>query len=806
MNRSAFRRRALLLSATALSGLSLLLSGAASAAQFSVVVAPVSDPLLANLQIPADAPQVGMWGPVQPWPLVPIHAALMPNGKIVTYGTPQGLGVQDGRTYDVWDPSQGFGAGHAVLPGLTTVNAFCSAQALRTDGTLMTSGGIFNNNQDKGSAVINAAATGVSALNANMADDRYYASMITQADGSQIILGGDYPYAEGWTDPAASINNGWNTGMTPEVYKPASGWTSLLGATSRDAFGPDNSRYWYPRAWVAPNGKIFGISSDTVWFLDSSGSGNLTFSRFKTGPRNVSSASAPNTGPGSTAAMYDRGKILQVGGNSLTNFDGLYPASSAATVFDITGAKLAYADTAPMNFPRDWATATVLPTGKVVVTGGSSQGDAANTGDVRSEETWDPATARWTLGPSQADYRGYHSNAMLLQDGAVMVAGGGVPGPVVNFSAQVYYPPYLFTAAGGQARLAARPQIVSLSGNALGHNQSFKVEVSTSGPISQLVLVGLSEVTHSFNSGQRRYPLAFTQSGTVLATKAPASGSEAPPGYYQLVAVDASGVPSPGAIVALGAGVAPPSTSATPVQGGNTATAIPAIASSVAAPVLGNWAAVGVQSQRVATGADGTTVVISNDNTVWEYVSDNNWKLLPSKMASIAVRNANSIWGVGLDGTVYRFDGSAWTSAGSNASTVSVSADGVVAVTNPSNQVWYKTTDDARPLWQRLPNVQAKRVAVMSAHSFWTIGLDSNVYRSDMTGAGAQVGTAAAEIAASADGTVLVTNANDRTIWQKSTDDTGNAWSPARLQALSVAAPGSGRTVAVGLDNNVYRW
>src|ERR1700750_2045411 len=30
---------------------------------------------------------VGMWGPVVPWPIVAIHAALLPNGKVWAYAS-----------------------------------------------------------------------------------------------------------------------------------------------------------------------------------------------------------------------------------------------------------------------------------------------------------------------------------------------------------------------------------------------------------------------------------------------------------------------------------------------------------------------------------------------------------------------------------------------------------------------------------------------------------------------------------------------------------------------------------------------
>ncbi|MCJ2013900.1 AbfB domain-containing protein [Methylobacterium sp. J-076] len=127
-----------------------------------------------------------------------------------------------------------------------------------------------------------------------------------------------------------------------------------------------------------------------------------------------------------------------------------------------------------------------------------------------------------------------------------------------NQNAEVYYPPYLFTAGNGAAALAPRPQVVSLSALQVSHGQSLQFELASQNGLSQVVLVGTSLVTYSFNSTQRRYSASFSQSGNAVTVQAPASGNVAPPGYYQLVAIDRNGVPSPGIIVALGDGVAAP--------------------------------------------------------------------------------------------------------------------------------------------------------------------------------------------------------------------------------------------------------
>ncbi len=596
-------RRLALLSAT------MLTTGyvaTAEAALFKVVVNQVPDSTLAGLSIPATAPAKGMWSGIYNWPMNAIALGLLPNGKVVSYGTPvNNPGVQNGKTFDIWDPAQGLTAGgaHTTLQGVVGVNSFCSAQAFRFDGTMMAAGGIFDNGSDKGSVILDSGATTIRASSANLANDRYYATMLTLPTGQQLIMGGDYPYAIGNADPNGSIKNGYNTGMTPELYD-GTRWSSLFGANSRDAFGPDNNRYWYPRAWVAPNGKVFGISSDKMWYLDPTGNGTTAAMAFKAAPQTANTATtAPNTGPASTAVMYDVGKILQVGGNSMTNADGgIYLSSSLATTIDINGTTPAVTETAPMNFGRSWAQSTVLPTGQVVVTGGSMYGDQAGNNTVVQAEIWSPSSGKWTAAASAGVYRGYHSTAILMPNGTLLSAGGGAPGPYNNENAEIYYPPYLFTvASGGVAALAPRPSIVSLSGLQLSSNQPLQFELTSQNGLSQVVLVGTSLVTHSFNSTQRRIPVSYSQSGGAVTVQAPASANVAPPGYYQLIAIDKNGVPSPGIIIALGATVTPPTLATAFVAGtqGSTANGVNTAA--------GTGASGGTTSGTGGTGTGGTT-------------------------------------------------------------------------------------------------------------------------------------------------------------------------------------------------------
>src|SRR5436190_14474936 len=47
--------------------------------------ASVKDSRAAAAAVSDDPGQVGQWGPVSDWPVVGVHAALLPNGKVLAY-------------------------------------------------------------------------------------------------------------------------------------------------------------------------------------------------------------------------------------------------------------------------------------------------------------------------------------------------------------------------------------------------------------------------------------------------------------------------------------------------------------------------------------------------------------------------------------------------------------------------------------------------------------------------------------------------------------------------------------------------
>ncbi|SEU31928.1 kelch repeat-containing protein [Stigmatella erecta] len=112
-----------------------------------------------------------------------------------------------------------------------------------------------------------------------------------------------------------------------------------------------------------------------------------------------------------TATLLPGGKLLVSGGFH----GGKYVAS--AEVYD--PATDTWSATASMASPRGYHTATLLPNGKLLVSGGC----VSSTSHLATAEVYDPATGTWSATSSMASPHGYHT-ATLLPNGKVLVSGG----------------------------------------------------------------------------------------------------------------------------------------------------------------------------------------------------------------------------------------------------------------------------------------------------------------------------------------------------------------------------------------------
>jgi hypothetical protein len=217
---------------------------------------------------------------------------------------------------------------------------------------------------------------------------------------------------------------------TPELYREGVGWRTLPGATSHDAYGTNENSWYYPRAFQAPNGKVFVLTfSGRMFYLDTTGTGAISVA---TAARLASSDSSM------PAVMYRPGKMITLRtpwDNTLNTF------GRSTTLIDVTGgAAPVIRDVAPIDQLRFYSTLTVLADGKVALIGGSAFWNDLNN-PAYHVSLWDPATEAWTRGAVAQKPRLYHSTALLLPDATMLVGGGGAPGPVNNLNAEIYYPP-----------------------------------------------------------------------------------------------------------------------------------------------------------------------------------------------------------------------------------------------------------------------------------------------------------------------------------------------------------------------------
>lgn len=134
-----------------------------------------------------------------------------------------------------------------------------------------------------------------------------------------------------------------------------------------------------------------------------------------------------------TSTLLPDGRVLIAGG-MVEN--GVF--LNSAELFDPM--KGTFVATASMQSRRVGHSATLLPNGKVLIAGGlAGRIFEGGPGIVATTEIYDPATGRFTPGPSMSTPRSGHA-AVLLQNGKVLVAGGEESDNQNLASAEIYDP------------------------------------------------------------------------------------------------------------------------------------------------------------------------------------------------------------------------------------------------------------------------------------------------------------------------------------------------------------------------------
>jgi len=368
------------------------------------------------------AQPAGQWTHVILLPIIPIAAALLPDGRVLGWSSntlttfENDIGATPSQTFTSLATPQ---SPYWSRPELVTnppYDMFCPGTAYLPNGQLLVNGG-----SSSPETSIYDPPSSTWSSDAPMNVPRGYNASVLLSNGSVFTLGGSF--------------TGGSDDKIGELWAPGQGWRRLVGISAQPITGPDPEDVGYgfafrgdKHAWLfaVRDGRVFhaGPSAEMHW-ITTDGDGTIV----SAGNR----ADDPYSMNGN-AVMYDIGLIFKAGGAPAYT-SGRWGDAAATTRTYVIDINAAIADpqnpvvvrpTAPMTFPRTYANAVVLPTGQILVVGGQTPGVTfSDDNPVLIPELWDPATESFTqLAPMQTP-RVYHSVALLLSDGRAFAGGGG---------------------------------------------------------------------------------------------------------------------------------------------------------------------------------------------------------------------------------------------------------------------------------------------------------------------------------------------------------------------------------------------
>jgi galactose oxidase len=459
----------------------------------------------------------GLWLEPQAWPVISIHATLLPpkepsgHSSLLTWGwnIPY-VKANEGTTFvDEYSPSSGTHTPTEMKSG-TNGDMFGNGHAFTEEGGLFMAGGSQPLNA-KGNwpgiaDVFKRTSNGTWSILPKMTLERWYPTVTLLPNGEMLVSSGIKVQGEGSN---LTLN---------EVYQKDGTWRPLTGAT-------DKFQAYYPWMHIMPDGRVFNSGPQRdMRILETSGTGSWTSI--------ATERDDTNRGYGSSV-LYNEGKVLVMGGGY---------GSQTATVVDVRNGSSK--PTGSMQFGRRNLNAMVLPDGNVLVIGGNSGGGNSDGDPAYPAELWNATTGQWSVLSSQSQIRNYHSTALLLPSGAIISMGGfNTPG---EKTAETFLPPYLFNPDGTLRTVenGTRP-LAYTTKHEIGYGEKFTVYLKSAKAIKMLSLLSPASTTHAFDMSQRRLELKFVKaSANTLTVTAPANVNLALRGNYMLFAVDADGIPS----------------------------------------------------------------------------------------------------------------------------------------------------------------------------------------------------------------------------------------------------------------------
>jgi hypothetical protein len=534
------------------------------------------EPLLGTHQIVAD--RTGSQG-LATIDVVGVHAALTKTGSVLLFAYDESpiayFDINKGKSA-VWDPRT-----NKVQSIPMSRNLFCAGHAFLGDGRILVAGGQSTSITFEGAWVSYWRFTGPSGADhdvhifdggvwsrvlPDMPGARWYPTCTTLPDGRVLIVSGYAAHAHYTLNGDYEIFDGTTNSLTKRA-----GFKKLLPF--------HHELELYPFIQVLPGGTLFVHSHDTTWLLPLDSNEPVIRGLGFTPYYNTQSINS-RTYPGQGACVLlpldpdtpTKASILVLGGGGGpdNHIDQNTPASNTAEIFEFDSSVGLDAQS-QWRFTRDGAgnqtllndqrlmsDAVLLPDGTVAIVGGAWNGLADHASPpIYWIESFDPTTETFTRRTATTVPRLYHSTALLLPDGSVMIAGstGGewnykIGGGSDNeFRIEVFNPPYLFRGPRPALRLPT---------TSLQYGQSLTIEIPTGAKkIKRAALIRHGSTTHTNNMDQRFVGLKITSStDTHITVALPADGTVAPPGPYMVFVVsddaNQAPVPSIGTSVLLG--------------------------------------------------------------------------------------------------------------------------------------------------------------------------------------------------------------------------------------------------------------
>lgn len=452
-----------------------------------------------------------------------VHAAMLNTGKVLL--------ITADETTMLWNPDDTTPATfedpvnqpHQTPDAVSGYSVLCGGHSFLSDGRLLVVGG-------GGYGPHSKARWGYKFDPTNKTWTRTAGSMVHSRWYPTVLTLGDQRIAD---SHEILVVCGHGSGDM-EIYDEAS--DSFAEVTLGDDKPFPNL---YPGLHLLPNHGIF--YSRTGWASAGAGggpfpgddqSGFFVFTGANTGVWNdiaPVSPSMPDRTKGMSVMLMSSTppyvRILVVGGSDPST-NNTYEVIDATSLSPATnwGAAIPFPD----GEHRSLSSAVLLPDGNVFVCGGIQRTNSPTT-------MFDPQTDSWSPMAALPSVRDYHSVALLLPSGKVMMAGWN------STTIEIYSPPYLFR--GARPTISSAPALVH-------HGQSFVIESPDAASIVRVVLVRPMAVTHETDTEQKVLEMPYVHdhaNPARLTLTAPHGGhphSLAQQGYYMMFAINNDGVPS----------------------------------------------------------------------------------------------------------------------------------------------------------------------------------------------------------------------------------------------------------------------